>query len=130
MMDIDISETVNYLDILDTADQKALESFQYSGSDDSILYKLFYSPFSQYLVDNYIPERFTPNSITLVGLSFVLIPHLLIILTAMDDDQVPATYCYYANAIGTFCYLVSFTLSRSWITSMASRPGRLVSLAL
>ena len=105
-MKMEIGETVNYLDVLDSADVHALKSFKYSGVDDSILYKKIYSPFTQYLVDNFMPERFTPNSVTLVGLSFVLIPHLLIILTAMDDTEVPASYCYYANAFGTFLYLV------------------------
>lgn len=35
--------------------EKNLTSYKYSGSDASLLYKYFFSPCAQYLVDNIIP---------------------------------------------------------------------------
>ena len=36
--------------------EKNLTAYKYSGSDSSLLYKYFFSPCAQYLVDNIIPS--------------------------------------------------------------------------
>ena len=63
----------------------------------------------QWIVDHWVPMKFTPNMITLVGLQFVLIPHLLIIFTSMRDSDLPHWSLYFANAIGTLTYSVQAT---------------------
>lgn len=106
MQDVDFSETVQYLDVVDYKDQKGLENFQYHGKDDSIFYEYVMSPMCQWIVENWLPTKFTPNMITLVGLQFVLIPHLLIIFTAYHDNELPHWSLYFMNGIGTLLYSV------------------------
>lgn len=105
-MDLPLSQIVNFRDIVDESDQRSLEAFKYEGKDESIIYQNFTSPFCQYLVDKYVPERVAPNLITLVGLQFVLLPHLLIIWSAPADGDVPLRVFYLLNAVGTFWYSV------------------------
>lgn len=104
--EVNFSETVHYLDIVDSHDKKGLESFQYQGKDDSILYQYVFSPMCQWIVEHWLPTRFTPNLITLVGLQFVVIPHLLIIFTAWNDEDLPHWSLYLLNGIGTMLYSV------------------------
>lgn len=86
--------------------EKNLPSYKYVGSDSSLLYKHFFSPFAQWLVDNVIPIWLAPNVITLVGFGCTLLPHLIIL--AMYPDQlagpVPGWLCFFA-AIGQFFYM-------------------------
>lgn len=106
MHEVNFSETIHCLDIVDSSDKKGLESFQYKGKDDSILYEYVTSPMCQWIVENWVPTKFTPNLITLVGLQFVLIPHLLIIFTAWNDSDLPHWSLYLLNGIGTLLYSV------------------------
>ena len=105
-MDLPLSQIVNFRDIVDESDKKSLEAFKYDGKDESILYENFTSPFCQYLVDHWVPEKVAPNLITLVGLQFVLVPHLLIVCSAPNDEDVPLRVLYLLNALGTFWYCV------------------------
>ncbi len=107
-MDLPLSQIVDFRDIVDDSDKKSLEAFKYEGRDDSIIYQYFTSPFCQFLVENYVPERVAPNLITLVGLQFVLVPHALIILSAPGDEDVPLRVLYLLNAVGTFWYSVLY----------------------
>ena len=109
-MDLPISQLLNYRDIVDESDKKALEQFKYEGSDDSLLYKHFTSPFCQYLVENVVPETIAPNMITFIGFQFILIPHIFIIFLYPDNDQVPNRIFYLINAVGTFWYCVFLSL--------------------
>ena len=106
MKEVGLGETAQYFDILEAKDKEALENFKYNGKDDSILYEHVMSPMCQWIVENWVPTRFTPNMITLVGLQFVLIPHLLIISTAWYDTELPHWSLYFINAIGTLVYSV------------------------
>ncbi len=106
MKDVDFSETIHYLDVVDGSDKKGLEEFKYQGKDDSILYRYAMSPMCQWIVENWLPMKFTPNMITLVGLQFVVIPHLLIVFGAWKDSDLPHWSFYFMNGIGTLLYSV------------------------
>jgi len=86
--------------------EKNLVTYKYVGSDASLLYKHFFSPLAQFLVDKVIPIWLAPNVITLVGFGCTLLPHLIIL--AMFPDQlagpVPRWLCLFA-AIGQFLYM-------------------------
>jgi len=56
----------------------ALPKYQYNGSDNSITYKYVLSPLASYLVENFTPLTIAPNTITLLGLSFMLTAYTLI----------------------------------------------------
>lgn len=42
-------------EIFPTDKEDRLSSYKYSGSDHSLLYKYFYSPFAEFIVNNFIP---------------------------------------------------------------------------
>jgi len=86
---------------------KTLPSYKYSGSDASLLYKHFYGPVAQYLVDKVIPPTWAPNAITLAGFACTLIPHLLIFLYFPNELQgeVPRWLCFLA-AVGQMAYVI------------------------
>lgn len=89
------------------ADATALRTFKYQGKDNSLLYEYVTSPFCQWLVDEVFPPRLAPNMITLIGLQFVLVPHVLILLSAPNDSDIPWRFLYFLNGFGTILYSVS-----------------------
>eukprot|EP00592_Proboscia_alata_P001721 CAMPEP_0194374400 /NCGR_PEP_ID=MMETSP0174-20130528/22819_1 /TAXON_ID=216777 /ORGANISM="Proboscia alata, Strain PI-D3" /LENGTH=458 /DNA_ID=CAMNT_0039153953 /DNA_START=123 /DNA_END=1499 /DNA_ORIENTATION=- len=66
---------------------RKLRAFQYSGMDLSLLYKHVLSPLAQHIVDHYTPRTLAPNSITLIGLSWMIVSYGLIWF--YDGDAVP-----------------------------------------
>jgi len=105
-MQVDFSESINYQDVLDDSDKEAIKSFQYHGKDDSIFYEYVMSPFCQWVVDNILPEKLAPNMITLIGLSFIAIPHVLIMTFYPDEKSIPHRLFYLMSALGTLLYSI------------------------
>jgi len=87
--------------------EKNLRAYKYSGSDASLLYKHFFSPCAQFLVDHVIPPWLAPNVITLVGFMCTLIPHLIVLFGYSADlyGDVPAWLCFVA-AFGQLVYMI------------------------
>ena len=57
---------------------KALREYQYSGADNSLLYKHILSPVAGWLVDHVTPSTLAPNTITLSGFMLMIASYLLI----------------------------------------------------
>lgn len=128
MAEVNLTDVVHYLDVVDSSDGDALAAFQYKGKDDSILYEHVTSPGCQWIVEHWLPERFTPNQITLVGLLFVIVPHALIIFTAWDDKDLPHWAFYLMNGVGTLLYSIFDNLDgkQARHTGQASPLGMIV----
>jgi ethanolaminephosphotransferase len=54
-----------------------LKKYKYAGGDRGIMYIYFYNPVASYLV-NFLPKSLAPNSITLFGFIFSVLPCVLI----------------------------------------------------
>ena len=63
---------------LSTAAVNNLPKFQYNGSDLSLLYKYVLSPLASFLVDYCTPTSMAPNSITLLGLTWMVFSYTVI----------------------------------------------------
>jgi phosphatidylglycerophosphate synthase len=87
-----------------TAQQiEAARSYKYSGSDNSILAKLFLRRFWNFLIE-YVPIRIAPNVITLVGFIFELFSFILsFILSHGLATPLPFWACL-MNGISLFIY--------------------------
>mmetsp|Transcript_465 Transcript_465/g.888 ORF Transcript_465/g.888 Transcript_465/m.888 type:complete len:505 (-) Transcript_465:189-1703(-) len=57
---------------------KRLPHYQYQGADLSLLYKYVLSPLAAWLVDNVTPSWLAPNSITLLGLAWMVLSYVVI----------------------------------------------------
>jgi len=55
----------------------ALPNYQYAGDDKSLLYKYVLSPLAAFLVNSWTPHTIAPNTITLIGLSFMVTSYLI-----------------------------------------------------
>jgi ethanolaminephosphotransferase len=84
-----------------------LITYKYSGSDLSLLYKHFFSPIAQFLVDRIIPEWMAPNLITLMGFVCTLVPHIIILAAFPNtlSGNVPNWMCLLAG-IGQLTYMI------------------------
>mmetsp|Transcript_17226 Transcript_17226/g.15113 ORF Transcript_17226/g.15113 Transcript_17226/m.15113 type:complete len:233 (-) Transcript_17226:578-1276(-) len=87
--------------------EEQLNDYKYKGSDASLFYKHILSPLAQHVVDNYFPETLAPNTITLIGFQFMLIPHLIILFMfpAVLGGWIPA-WLLIITAIGHFLYMI------------------------
>ena len=52
--------------------RKQLSAYEYKGADLSLLYQYILSPSAQFLVDTVIPETMAPNTVTLIGLVWMI----------------------------------------------------------
>jgi len=87
--------------------EKNLVAYKYVGSDASLLYKYFFSPCAQFLVDNVIPEWLAPNVITLIGFMCTMIPHVIILYMTGGtlSGYIPPWLCFLA-AFGQLAYMI------------------------
>jgi ethanolaminephosphotransferase len=87
--------------------EKNLPQYKYSGSDKSLLYKHFFSPMAQFLVDHLFPSTLAPNLITLLGFCWTLIPHLLLLyfFPKTLGGDVPSWLCILAG-VGQITYMI------------------------
>jgi len=87
-----------------------LKIYKYAGGDDGIIYKYFYNPFCNWLVQK-IPEWIAPNLITFVGFLFVILPFLMqftLFGTHLKNEEpfISRTnnYFFYFSAFSYFMY--------------------------
>jgi len=71
-------EPMNRYWIITPEGAKALREYQYSGADNSLLYKYILSPLAGWLVDHATPSTLAPNTITLSGFMLMIASYLLI----------------------------------------------------
>ena len=75
----------------------------YSGSDLGILYKIFWSPVANWLVE-FVPDWVAPNVLTLIGFIHTLVPVIVLFVIAGFDLIGPVpnwffffqAWCYFA----------------------------------
>lgn len=58
----------------------SIRDYKYIGADEGFMYKLFYNPFANWVVE-FIPMWVAPNVLTLIGFSFVFSIFLSLYLT-------------------------------------------------
>jgi ethanolaminephosphotransferase len=64
-------QEVNGYYYLSPSAQSQLPGYQYSGKDNSLVYKYILSPLATFLVNNLTPQWLAPNTITLLGLALM-----------------------------------------------------------
>lgn len=75
---------------LSTKAREQIPQYRYNGQDLSLLYKYVLSPLAQFCVDNLTPRWLAPNSITLIGLCFMVSSYSIIWYYV--PDLVPYNY--------------------------------------
>jgi ethanolaminephosphotransferase len=117
------SSSYSYFYYLSDSAARHLPRFQYKGQDRSYTYQYVLSPWAEYLVRSFVPPSVAPNTITAIGLSFMVAsyctfwyarPSVLLLLSSSsasseenhDNDDVPR-WMFLMNAI---CILVYQTL--------------------
>ena len=73
-----------------------LRNYKYTGGDRGILYRYFYNPLALKLV-HYTPEYIAPNSITLLGFVFTLLPLMSLFVCFGENFEGPISpwWCYF-----------------------------------
>lgn len=87
-----------------------LPRFQYKGEDRSLLYAHVLSPLAQFCVDRFVPRWMAPNSITLIGLFFMISSYSVMWYFSPDlipQPDAPPRWVYLLNAA---CILLYQTL--------------------
>jgi len=91
------------LPVFDEQDAMKLRKHKYSGSDEGLMYKWFYSPIANKLVEC-LPDTVAPNTLTLIGFIHSLTPVILCFSIGGLNlvGKVPSwilflnAYCYFA----------------------------------
>lgn len=107
------NEYIHYFLSEDAAEQLPL--FQYKGQDLSLTYKYVLSPLAETCVQRFVPRSMAPNTITLIGLVFMICSYLatwwylpLILFQDETDQQQNADaiprWVFLLNAIATLLY--------------------------
>ena len=83
-----------------------LHKFKYCGGDYGYAYVYFYLPFSLWIL-NFTPSFLAPNTITLIGFAFVIIPYVYIFATFgttfNNEAEITPTWFFCAES---FFYLL------------------------
>lgn len=108
----DEDEYIHYF--LSEAAAEQLPLFQYKGQDLSLTYKYVLSPLAESCVQRFTPRSVAPNTITLIGLSFMFCSYLatwvylpLILLQNKEEQQnteIVPRWVFLLNAIATLLY--------------------------
>lgn len=83
-----------------------LTHFQYKGEDRSLLYRYVLSPLATFLVERATPRWLAPNTITLVGLAFMVASYLIMwyyVPTWEEADDAPR-WIFLFNGIAILVY--------------------------
>ena len=74
-------------------------------------------------LDNVVPETLAPNTITVIGFLFVMVPHFYVMaLEVCGIDQ--GQWIYLVYGVSILLYIVATLDSRSATTRMATKPAR------
>lgn len=106
--------------------QLALQQYKYSGEDRSITYRYVLAPLYTRLVE-YVPLWVAPNTLTLVGFSFPIIAHLLLIYYAptLEHDAPRGAYLFSALSMLVYMVLDNLDGKQARRTSSSSPLGHL-----
>eukprot|EP00993_Chasmostoma_nieuportense_P000501 NODE_1461_length_1496_cov_69.593134_g1383_i0.p1 GENE.NODE_1461_length_1496_cov_69.593134_g1383_i0~~NODE_1461_length_1496_cov_69.593134_g1383_i0.p1 ORF type:complete len:433 (+),score=120.96 NODE_1461_length_1496_cov_69.593134_g1383_i0:67-1365(+) len=80
-----------------------LPKYQYKGQDRSLIYKHIYTPMNNWLIQ-WFPMWMAPNTITILGLSFVIFSHLLMLYYAPKLEGEAPPWAYIVNGVFIFVY--------------------------
>lgn len=109
---------------------QAIKKFQYSGEDNSLLYKYILSPLAQYFVDNWTPRNVAPNAITVLGLLLMFLSYAIQYCFAPDlvATQETPRWIHLYNGIAILVYqtLDNMDGKQARRTSSSSPVGQLV----
>jgi ethanolaminephosphotransferase len=119
--DDDANDTSNSLYYLSPSAARHLPRFQYKGQDRSYTYQYVLSPLAEYLVHKFVPRSMAPNTITAIGLSFMVAvygtfwyarPSVLVISNDNQDenDNDNTTMPRWMFLMNAICILVYQTL--------------------
>jgi ethanolaminephosphotransferase len=95
-----------YFYYLNADARKDLLTYQYHGSDNSLLYQYILSPFAQYCVDHFVPGSMAPNSITLFALLWMVTAYVAcwwFVPTLEANDDSPR-WIFLWTAVSLFAY--------------------------
>ena len=84
--------------------QEALRNYKYSGSDESYIYKYVLSPLAAYLVDTIIPSTMAPNTVTMIGFSFMILTYVLSIIYCPTYDTEAPSWLYIFFGVSILFY--------------------------
>lgn len=86
---------------------RELPHFQYHGEDHSLLYKYVLSPLATFCVYRLTPEWLAPNSITLIGLVFMIVAYLAMWFYVPSLEipiEEPPRWIYCLNGVAILLY--------------------------
>ena len=101
-----------YFFFLTPSAARELPRFQYKGEDRSLLYAYVLSPLATFLVERCTPRSLAPNSITLIGLSFMIfaycamwyyVPMLEPDNSEVEDGDIPR-WIFLVNGLAILVY--------------------------
>ena len=75
---------IGYKDYVSAEAEAGILNFKYKGGSDSILYQYLWSPMTEWIVQNVVPEWVAPNLITLVAYLLVISSHLIMVCHSPD----------------------------------------------
>ena len=75
---------------LEQENKTALDNYKYQGGDNGISYKYFHSPLAEKLV-TFLPMTIAPNTITLAGALFLVVPHVVSLMYYGLDFEGPCS---------------------------------------
>jgi ethanolaminephosphotransferase len=109
---------------------QAIQIFQYSGQDNSLLYKYFLSPLAQYFVDNWTSRTVAPNTITVLGLVLMFLSYAIQYWFAPTMVATPETpswiHLFHGIAMLIYQTLDNMDGKQARRTSSSSPVGQLV----
>lgn len=97
---------LTYADLINEDVKKPISEYKYNGKDDSILYDKVISPLCQMIVNKWLPETLAPNTITVFGFFFNLVPFILLAVT--DDGTPVSPYLCVIQGLAILVYSVRF----------------------
>lgn len=87
-----------------------LPGYQYSGIDQSLIYKYVLSPLAQFLVDHATPKSVAPNTITLFGLCWMISSYCFIwfycpnLSEGIDTPEAVPSWIFLFNCVAMLVY--------------------------
>ncbi|DBA03668.1 TPA: hypothetical protein N0F65_006847 [Lagenidium giganteum] len=85
---------------------KNILQYKYSGSDASLIYNYVISPLAQKLVDHVLPPNLAPNTITISGLSLVILSHAFMLWYSPNMQEGAPRWVYAAAGVALIVYQI------------------------